>query len=155
MSVNLYLVRHGEAESAAASDSERSLTEVGSQQNRQVAEQFAARQAAIDLALVSPLRRARETAADLEAVLGDLNFQESRLIIPDAEPVQLIEFIADQQIESALLVGHNPLLSRLLSLLLEGDLHSGPGLATSDLVAVSMDVMAPACGELNYILHAD
>jgi len=152
--VKLYLFRHGEAEPAVTGDPERHLTAAGSRRNRATGELFAARGARIEQALVSPYVRARETAADLEAVLGNLNFQESHLITPDADVSGIIGFLGTDGVESTLLVGHNPLLSRLMSLLVSGDVHSGAALDTSEMACVGLDVVAPGCGEIDFRIRA-
>ena len=152
--MKLYLFRHGEAEPDTGGDSQRRLTAAGSRRNRATAALFAGRGGRIEQALVSPYARALETAADLEAELGKLDFRESHLITPDADVSGVIEFLAEGSAESVLLVGHNPLLSRLLSLLTEGDLHSTPGLDTSEMACVSLDVIAPGCGEIDYRIRA-
>lgn len=152
--MKLYLFRHGEAEAAVAGDAERRLTEAGSRRNRATAALFTQRGATVELALVSPYVRARETAADLEAKLGHLNFQESHLLTPDADVSGIIEFLEQTPAGNTLLVGHNPLLSRLLSLLVAGATAACSGLETSELACLSLDVVAPECGRIDYRLRA-
>lgn len=171
----VYLMRHGEAEPRAAEDSLRCLTQRGSTDNLAMAGKLRDRLAAqfvpenhngdsgadnntgpnagsgpVQKALVSPYVRARQTAAQLAGVFPGLAFEESPLLLPDNRPEQVLEALQGLDVDSLMLVGHNPLLSRLAGLLIDGD--AGIGLGTSELICLQTEVLAPACGELRFYL---
>jgi len=152
--MELVLMRHGEAEAVATTDSERRLTPVGSQANRRVAKALQARICVFDLALMSPYARARQTADDVEMELGSLNFRQSHLVLPDTSPSEVIESLPSDTALRVLLIGHNPLLSRLAALLIEGNADTGLHLETSELLCLRADILAPGCGSIVFSLHA-
>ena len=70
MSLTLYLMRHGIAASGNIADSERGLTETGREQVEELSRGISSLEPTIELALVSPLRRAQETAAIMWRAVG-------------------------------------------------------------------------------------
>ena len=152
----IYLCRHGQAESRAASDRERQLTAAGRADNRRLAAQLQARAPEIDLALCSPYPRAQQTAEDLQSVLSPLRFNASDSLTPGYEVRKLVSLLDDlaetTNIESVILVGHNPLFSSLLNLLLEGEEQGSRMLGTSHLACIEGKFIAPGFAELRYLL---
>ena len=55
-----------------------------------------------------------------------------------------------QGITELWLVGHNPLLSTLLSLLADGELNSQPQLATAEIVELEIDWVGLGCATVGY-----
>lgn len=153
--MEIYLCRHGQAEAYASTDTERALTEQGRIDNLRVARQFASHKPEIDLALCSPYLRAQQTAEDLQSILGSLRFNESSTLLPDEDVRKLLSLLDDlaetSNVESVLLIGHNPLFSDLLSLLLDGEANRRQ-LGTSNLAALKCKYVAPGFGELQYFL---
>lgn len=77
-----------------------------------------------DVVITSPLRRARQTAEIVAAEFGIPGGQmiESATLTPDAAPEQVIRELHGQTADATvLLIGHEPHLSSLASLLLIGD----------------------------------
>jgi phosphohistidine phosphatase len=156
--MQLLLLRHGEAEYSGTGDASRKLTEVGHENNLSTARQCWDKHPDITHAYHSPYLRAEETAADLISVFSDLKFETSNLLTPDSSIGGLLswleQFCLDGASCSVLLVGHNPLLSNLVNLLLD---ESGTGmrsLDTSDLVCLNLSWPERGCGELIYWLNA-
>jgi phosphohistidine phosphatase len=119
--LELWLMRHGEAEHSAGSDGERALSERGRQQVRQFARWMAGRVPAPDLVWHSPLRRARETAeliADEYGVLSDL--QEQSLLAPGLQAYRLVSALAERAVTRVVCVGHQPDIGRALADLVGG-----------------------------------
>ena len=118
----LYLLRHGKAElgHAGEPDSSRRLTEEGKQLSRQVLARAAAAGLKPQTVLVSPYIRAGETAEIARELLGlSQTALPSNALVPDAHPETLWDEVRlHQQDQQVLLVGHNPLLSEFLTLLL-------------------------------------
>ncbi|EXF44228.1 phosphohistidine phosphatase SixA [Pseudomonas sp. BAY1663] len=66
--MRLWLLRHGEAEPRARTDAERNLTERGRRDVRENAAHLRGR--ALQAILVSPYRRAQQTADEVRRTLG-------------------------------------------------------------------------------------
>ncbi|MBI4427517.1 MAG: phosphohistidine phosphatase SixA [Ignavibacteriales bacterium] len=114
----IYLLRHGDAsQDPSLHDSERPLTQLGQQQAETVARFLQRSRTSISTILSSPLQRAREMAAPLQEHLGVRNFRITEYLIPGNDVRQVIAQINGDSVESVLLVGHEPLLGELASLL--------------------------------------
>jgi len=126
--MDLCLLRHGVAEERDAArwanDAERPLTPKGERKLWQIADAMEELGLSFDLILASPYARARQTAEIVaEALKARKKLQFSDSLTPGASPRELIQFLKDLKpaAESALLVGHEPYLSSLTSLLVSGD----------------------------------
>jgi phosphohistidine phosphatase len=123
--MELYLMRHGIAEEAAADggDAARRLTDKGAHRVRQIAAAMRAMELEFDLILASPFRRARQTAEIVTGVLAcrrRLKFSDHLAIPPnDAALIHQLNQHRPRP-RRVLLVGHEPHLSGLTSLLLTG-----------------------------------
>ena len=126
--MNLYILRHGiAAEAGAASihkDSERPLTDEGERKVRKVARAMQALEISLDLLLSSPYLRARQTAEIVADVFHARNKLElSDALTPGGDARTVIRRIAEGEPapKDVLLVGHEPYLSELISMLLSGN----------------------------------
>ncbi len=137
----LYILRHGEAEMGLRGepDSGRRLTDKGKQLSRRVLARAAAAGVETETMLVSPYVRARETAEIAREVLGFAGAAlPSDALLPDSEPEVLWDEVRVHRDDpQLLLIGHNPLLSEFLTVLLGAgdhaiDLKTG-GLACVDV----------------------
>jgi phosphohistidine phosphatase len=125
--MDVFLLRHGIAEEPQARsgrpDSERRLTDKGIQRVQQIARAMRAMELEFELILSSPFPRARETA---EIVAGFLQLDDrlqltGHLAIPPSSAKLIGQINGTQPLpQSVLLVGHEPHLSSLASLLLAG-----------------------------------
>ncbi|NKB31858.1 MAG: phosphohistidine phosphatase SixA [Pseudomonadales bacterium] len=149
----VYLVRHGIADRRASSDAERELTPEGIAQNRAVVKKFFLQSPLLDKGFVSPYERAKQTAADFKLAFPSIEFEESPLITPDSDPYDVLNLLEENQDEHVILVGHNPLMSHLVSLLVDGTMETSRQVDTSNVLCVMMDIVAPGCGELKYVLE--
>ena len=123
--MNLYLLRHAEAEDAVPSgkDADRPLTPHG----REVMEIVAAAFAKIGKAQAiwhSPLRRAKETAEFLASRFPKAAITSARSLAPDADPRKVLVELARDRWDDVVLVGHLPHLGKLLALAVTGDEES-------------------------------
>jgi phosphohistidine phosphatase len=112
----LLLMRHGEAEVAAATDPQRPLTPYGQAEVIETAACLNALGHRFEKVLVSPYLRARQTAMLMLEHLADCEEEISGHITPDSSPQE-----AATAIESAfsgedcgLVVMHQPIISRLV-----------------------------------------
>ena len=105
-----------------------------------------------DRIVSSPYPRALQTAdIAAETLSWKQDIAESSLLTPESSPQQLLEWI-DSESGNLFLVGHNPLLSRTLNLLIGAE-TGREHMDTSSLAAIQFDVSAPSCGELLWLLH--
>jgi phosphohistidine phosphatase len=74
-----------------------------------------------DTILVSPLARSRETAEPVAEACGFRGpLTETKALSPNADPVAVLHELARLKPGTALLVGHQPHLGRLVGLLVSG-----------------------------------
>lgn len=150
--MQIFLIRHGDAELEADSDALRMLSSRGKADCWNIARQLSGRQGDVDTMLVSPYLRARQTAEQLANVVSISNIKESEDLLPEAEVSRALNLVQACQADSVIVVSHNPLVSRLLSLIVEGSKHAEYYLATSQLVCVDAEVPGPGCGSIRYEL---
>ncbi len=148
-----FIMRHGEAEMHAASDSERELTPYGLAYSKQVAEQLADYLERLEIhslvLLHSPFMRARQTAKVLEASLPEIkNSICLEFATPDDDPNGCFDKLDAYAGECFVLVSHMPLVSSLGSLLEHGNLYHGQGFHTSEIRAYSADIWGKGCGQM-------
>ena len=126
--MDLFLLRHAIAvEHGApgyARDSDRVLTPKGSRKMRRVAGGMLAMELAFDVILTSPFARARQTADIVAEVLNAQKIvHQTKALAVGGNPEALIERINKDYPAACgiLLVGHEPYLSGLISILLTGE----------------------------------
>jgi phosphohistidine phosphatase len=125
--IELYILRHGIAAQPGTpgiADDERALTEKGEKRMRQIARGLRALDLKLDRIVTSPLIRARATA---EIVARELGMQ-TRLEVANAlqtgsSAPSISRWLRDRPEERLMIVGHNPTLSDLVSLLVIGSEH--------------------------------
>lgn len=126
--MNLFILRHGIAVEPGSpgmtSDADRILSVEGKKKMKAIARGMKVLDLAFDLILSSPYARARETAeivAHEFGLEGALEF--SPLLAVGGDGAALVAELAarGRDLESILLVGHEPQLSRLISHLLSGN----------------------------------
>ena len=107
----LILLRHGKAESVAATggDFERGLTERGRRDAALIGRVLAEAGMAPDLALVSAARRARETWEEAAPSFPGARLENSRLLyLASSEQLAQLVATAAEPVNSLIIVGHNP-----------------------------------------------
>ena len=129
--MELFLVRHGIAEDeihayqSGRRDSERRLTPEGREKTEKVAKAFGRKVDGIDIILHSGYQRALETAEYFAKEYPDATLKLLDGFRPNDSCVDTISRIAQFQLKKkVMLVGHEPHLSTLASLLLCGDERS-------------------------------
>jgi phosphohistidine phosphatase len=124
--MTLYLLRHAiavERGPAYAQDSQRPLTPKGERRMRLAAQGMAALGLSFEGIVSSPYRRAKQTADIVVEVLqAPAQVDISPALAPDGNPRQLIAELQrhDGTRQNLLLVGHEPYLSNLISILSTG-----------------------------------
>ena len=158
----LHLLRHGRAVETGTAGFERDvvrpLTADGRQRVKAVAEGMRVLGLKFDLVLSSPAVRARETA---DLVVQHLRCRrrvvERAELGITAEPRDVVLFLAGLRPvpASILLVGHEPYLGRLLSLLVSGAPDLAIPLRKAGLARLSTQhLLAGRCASLDWLLTA-
>jgi phosphohistidine phosphatase len=124
--MELYVIRHGIAENRDPArwpdDRDRPLTPDGEERMRKEAGGLRKLVAEPPMLLSSPLVRAWRTAEILHEEIGWPDPKELDELEPDCEPAETVSALRSiSGVGSLALVGHEPLLSELTSLLLAGN----------------------------------
>lgn len=118
--MNVYLIRHGDAVSAAE-NAERPLSALGRQQAAHAARAIVEHDAAVARIYHSGILRARQTAEIIVQALHPAPVVESHAgLLPEDDPA-IVAAELDGLDHSIALVGHLPCLRRLAGLLIYGD----------------------------------
>jgi len=158
--MELYILRHAiAAERSSAghsSDSQRPLTPEGLRKLKRIVRGMKSIELSFDLILSSPYMRARQTADVVATTLGLESVLElSVLLEPGAELQALIADLASRSmgVDRILLVGHEPMLSSLTSLLLSGDEDLDITLKKGGLCKLAIRTISPGrCATLEWLL---
>ena len=155
--MNFFILRHGiavEPGTQGYKDSERPLTDEGKCKLRKICKAMKQLDLSFDLILSSPYKRARQTAEIVaEHFNEEVEFTDS--LTPQGSMQELIAEI--NQIkplpENVMVVGHEPYLSELLSLLVSGETRFGVTLKKAGLAKISVDDLKYGrCGSLEWLL---
>ena len=158
--MKLYLLRHGDAGERDASnytsDAARALTPKGIKRTRQLANALRQMEITFDVIITSPLIRAHQTA---EIVARSLDLEKQLRIASQLAPdhpltdvVALIQ-MAPPKTQAMLMVGHEPGMSRLISLLCTGGPHLGLTLKKGGLCRLQLEeVKSGPCATLEWLL---
>jgi phosphohistidine phosphatase len=157
--MNLYILRHGIAvEHGAAgyeNDDERPLTGKGERKMRAIAEAIEALCISFDSILSSPLVRARQTAEIVaESLKCKKRLELTDTLSPQHNAKPLIEYLQEQRaVDDVMLVGHEPFLSQLISLLVSGDTESSVLLKKGGFCKLSTEHLKHGkCATLEWLL---
>ncbi|HEY2953383.1 MAG TPA: phosphohistidine phosphatase SixA, partial [Verrucomicrobiae bacterium] len=153
-----FLLRHAPAVERGTpgylKDSSRPLTEEGRKKMRQIAAGMKTLGLAFDLILTSSYVRARQTA---DIVAGVFKMSGESILSQNLAPGGNGEALAQELInhggKSILLVGHEPDLSRFISVLVTGD--TGLGLTMKKGGLCKLELQSPhfgRCGTLSWLL---
>lgn len=146
--MRLFLMRHGQAHPHAARDELRELTPRGIAESEQIAAEHL--HSSFAALWASPYVRAQQTMASVKKGAGltgavtTLNF-----LTPDDSPRLVIEQLQALTREEGnyLLVTHQPLVGRLISLLVDGQ-DVPIAVDTSSIAVLDMPVVASGCATL-------
>ena len=158
--MNLYLLRHGLAVERGTpgyeDDATRQLTPKGRRQVREVAAAMQAMELRFETILSSPLVRAHQTA---EITAAGLKLKKYLAFADELSPGgpanKLVEKISELKSapENILLVGHEPDLGELISLLVTGKKGAGLALKKAGLAKLEIEnLRAGQCAMLAWLL---
>lgn len=152
--MNLFVLRHGQAQARAESDMQRQLTDKGRTQVARMVDRCLEDLDQVTLIWASPYVRAQQTAEIVAERLEDVQINTTELLLPEASEEALIAQLALFDGDALLLVSHQPLVGQLVDRLCgaEPGRHAmGPG----SLAAIELDPVAGGLGELLWLHHAD
>lgn len=153
-SAKVFLLRHGIAVEPGTSgygeDSQRPLTREGISEMQQIAQGMKALGLEFGLILSSPYVRARQTAEIVAERLGlqkKLKFSEA--LKSECHPRQVLEELKKKYAgtEKILLAGHEPHLSRLVSILISGKEECSIEFKKGALCKLKVRSLEPAAGD--------
>ncbi len=148
----LYLLRHANADTVAASDEERALTEKGQAQARKVARFCAERELRPDLILTSPLLRTRQTAAPIGERLG-LEVFVTPWLASGMTPEDAVAGLREHgEFFGVMLVGHEPDFSLLIAHLLGLPNHVQILVRKASLTLLELRTPRAGAGTLHFSL---
>jgi phosphohistidine phosphatase len=154
--MELYILRHGIAVERGTpgfkKDSDRPLTPEGEDKMHQIADAMRGMDLKFDLILSSPFARAEQTA---NIVAGELDEEVtfSNYLEPGGNALELISEINDEKPHRVLLVGHEPDLSSLISVLVSGGSNATIELKKGGLCKLTTDKLVfGQCATLNWLL---
>ena len=157
--MDVYILRHGKAESAGPGmgDGDRRLTKRGREEIAAAGRWMAAQELRFDLIAASPLVRAQETAAIIAESLGEKDLVVSwKVLAPGGNPDVVCRLIAKHpDAQAILIVGHEPLLSSLISHIITGDENAAIAMSKGSLAKIRdfSDTLSPS-GELHWLVTA-
>jgi phosphohistidine phosphatase len=157
--VDVYLLRHGKAEVAGPGmdDAERRLTKKGREDIAAAGRWMAAREIRFDLIAASPLVRAQETAAIVAESLGEKDLLVTwKVLVPGGNPDTVCRQIGRHTgVNAMLLVGHEPLLSILISRIISGDEDAAIVMSKGALAKIrGFSYNLNPAGELHWLITA-
>jgi phosphohistidine phosphatase len=127
---SLFILRHGIAVphgSAGIADSERPLTIKGEKRMRQVGRGLARLKLPVNRIATSPLPRAKRTAQIVAQELGMIDELDLvDILSAGADPHRLRDWLTERAEQRLMIVGHNPDLSDLVTLLVAGEVGKFP-----------------------------
>lgn len=146
------LFRHGHAESKAATDADRSLSETGAAQARSAAKQLAERYSHFDYIWVSPYKRAEQTWQQASAYIRG-RVQVQSMITPSGDVDLVIDALARLPQESTvLLVTHQMFVGDLLDAL--GGFERGKYLmGTANVAVLDTEIVARGMAHLEAFIQ--
>jgi phosphohistidine phosphatase len=145
--MRIWILRHGQAEPRAASDSQRRLTETGRQEALSMGRHL--QNEPIDVILASPYIRAQQTA---ELVREQLGLRRAIVTVdwatPDDDPLAVLDHLAERSEQRVLLVSHQPLVGQLISLAVDGHRQGHYPMPTAGLACLEAAMPAAGVAEL-------
>lgn len=157
--MDIFILRHGKAETPGKgmSDADRHLTPKGHDDIMAVARWMASQDYLFNVIAASPLVRAQETAAIVADTLGEPGRVATwKSLVPGGDPDivcrEISRFAEDNLV---LLVGHEPLLSSLISRIMTGGDGAGIVMTKGGLAKIrNFSFAERPSGELHWLVTA-
>ena len=138
--MDIYVLRHGKAGDAGPGmgDADRRLTKKGREEIFAAGRWMAAQELRFDMIAASPLVRAHETAAIIADCLGEKDRLVTwKVLAPGGDSDTVCHLIGKHEdLRAILLVGHEPLLSALISRIITGDENAAIAISKGALAKI-------------------
>jgi phosphohistidine phosphatase len=153
----IYFLRHGDASTSSRyHDDERPLTDLGNRQASYVGKFLHSSKTHVNIILTSPLTRACETGAIVHSIIRAPRMETTEFLVNGSNQKQLFKQITEFDVESILLVGHEPFLSDTISLLIGGDHKTDIEMKKCSLALVEvLEPVRPGTGMLKQLTHVE
>ena len=156
--MQLFILRHGQAEIQQTTDEARHLTFAGRRDVTSAVDASLNDLKILQQVWISPLIRAQETAAivcdELKKNRIDFTTNTTDLLVPEANPLVLFEALEKVECDSILLVSHQPLVGYFIDLFC-GSQQGFHAMNTSSLACIDYEVAAPGLGTLRWLRHVN
>ena len=152
--MQLFLLRHGDAEPFRTDDASRALTPAGEEQSNRAGKFLQSRGVQPDLIFHSPLLRAKQTASLIHTRFPSAAMKETEHLTPSSDQRQLLqEFNGTGYRNAFFCVGHEPFLSALISFLSTGSRNAHIAFGTGSLACLHISLpFEPESGKLLWLL---
>ena len=150
--MQLYLLRHADADTPAEADEDRALSEKGHDQAKKMGAFMARHDMTPEIILSSPVRRAHETAKHVSSALGS-KVQTAPWLACGLEPAEgLKEVSALSGRRSVLIVGHEPDFSRLIAHLTGLPTHTAIHVRKASLTLIEIEIFKPGAARIEFFI---
>jgi phosphohistidine phosphatase len=155
--MHIYFLRHGDASSDSRfSDNERPLTDRGKLQATLVGTFLQRMKVVIDAAFSSPLKRAQDTGSIVISNISKQKVVLSEFLLNGSDPRQLFEQLNELRVSSVILIGHEPYLSEIISLLISGNRNVEIEFRKCSLALVDISIpIKQGAGLLKFLIPVD
>lgn len=154
--MQVFVLRHGQAEAQVTTDEARNLTVRGRADVAAAADYSLSDLKRVQEIWASPLVRAQQTAQIVRDVLAShgihLSIKTTELITPESDPAGLFDLLQASKVEFILLASHQPFVGDFIDLFCGSPRGAHP-MNTSSLALIECNVAAGACGELSWLRH--
>ena len=150
--MELFVLRHGQAEAMAPRDQDRELTAHGREEVRLSIERNLTQLLDVEKLWVSPYVRAQQTAAIAAECLPRAELETTELLTPEAELSQLCRLLENSADQSVMLVSHQPLVGTLVNWLC-GLAPGRYNMSTATLACIDAELLLADLGELRWLRH--
>lgn len=157
--MDVYILRHGKAEDTGPGigDADRRLTKKGREKIFAAGRWIAAQELRFDLIASSPLVRAQETATIIAGCLGEKTRPVTwKVLAPGGNTDTVCQLIGKHpDLHAILLVGHEPLLSALISRIITGNENAAIAMSKGALAKIrNFSATQSPSGELHWLVTA-
>jgi len=154
--MQVFVLRHGQAETQLTTDEARNLTEKGRADVAASAHYSLSALKTVQEIWASPLIRAQQTAKIVQNILAQQGVQvpikTNDRITPESDPAGLFDSLQAAKVDSILLASHQPFVGDFIDLFC-GSARGFHSMDTSSLALIEFDVAAESCGELRWLRH--
>ena len=147
--MNVFIMRHGEAEAVADTDAQRQLTQEGRDDIAQMARSYQEDLQQADVIWASPYVRAQQTAHIMSEHFS-IPVITQDFLPPNGNPADVLDYLEMHRQQTVLIVSHQP----LVGILVDGLAALEPGqyrMGTGSLSYLTTQVYANGCCDLQWL----